>query len=154
MYSISISQELCSELFFVMALIRRGVIRLLFDTIVSKYHIKNCPQKVRICIRKYKGHISKPLLSGYNYRDQISKNDDNEIDGSDHNLQRYSFNDSKASRYFFSYRVSLKKCTDFTMSYLQKYQIWDLQIFYSNLQWAEIVYWKIWCDYLILFQVC
>ena len=25
-----------------------------------------------------------------------------------------------------------KKCTDFTMSYLQKHRIWRLQIFYSN----------------------
>ena len=40
------------------------------------------------------------------------------------------------------------------MSYLQKYWIWRLQIFYSNLAWVEIVYWKIWCDYLIPLRFC
>ena len=52
------------------------------------------------------------------------------------------------------YRVSPQKCTDFTMSYLEKYWNWRLQIFYSKLAWVEIVYWKIWCDYLIPLKVC
>ena len=30
-----------------------------------------------------------------------------------------------------------RKCTDFTISYLQKYCTWRLQIFYINLSWAE-----------------
>ena len=46
-----------------------------------------------------------------------------------------------------------KKCIDFTMSYLQKYWILRLQIFYSNLAWVEIVYWKILCDRLNPFKL-
>ena len=52
------------------------------------------------------------------------------------------------------YWVSPKKCTHFTMSYLQKRWIWRLQIFYSNVAWVEIVYWKIWCYYLIPLKFC
>ena len=52
------------------------------------------------------------------------------------------------------YRVSPKKWPDFTMSYLQKYWIWRLQIFYSNLAWVEILYWKILCDHLNPFKLC
>ena len=33
-------------------------------------------------------------------------------------------------------------------------KIWRLQIFYSKLAWIEIVYWKIWCDYLIPLKFC
>ena len=50
------------------------------------------------------------------------------------------------------YWVSQKKWPDFTMPYLKKYWIWRLQIFYSNLTWVEIVYWKIWWDYLTQFK--
>ena len=42
-----------------------------------------------------------------------------------------------------------KKCTDSTISYLPKYWIWRIQIFYSNLASVDILYWKIWYDYLI-----
>ena len=52
------------------------------------------------------------------------------------------------------YRVSQKKWPDFTMSYLQKYWIWRLQIFYSNFAWVEIVYWKISWDYLTSLKFC
>ena len=51
-------------------------------------------------------------------------------------------------------RVSQKKWPDFTKSYLKKYWIWGFQIFYSDLPWVKIVYWKIWCDYLILLKFC
>ena len=47
-----------------------------------------------------------------------------------------------------------KKWPDFTMSYLQTFWIWGLQIFYSDLAWVEIVYWKIWCDYLMPLKFC
>ena len=52
------------------------------------------------------------------------------------------------------YRVSQKKWPDFTISYLKKYWIWRLQIFYSNSTWVEIVYWKIFCDHLNPFKLC
>ena len=41
------------------------------------------------------------------------------------------------------YQMSLRKCNEFKMSYLYKYCIWRLQIFYSNLTRVEIVYYKI-----------
>ena len=52
------------------------------------------------------------------------------------------------------YRVSQKKWPDFTISYLQKYWIWRFQIFYSYLAWVEIIYWKIWWDYLTRLKFC
>ena len=36
-----------------------------------------------------------------------------------------------------------KRCTHFAMSYLRKYWIWCLHIFYSNSSQLEIVHWKI-----------
>ena len=52
------------------------------------------------------------------------------------------------------YRVSQKKWPDFTMPYLLKYWIWRLQIFNSNFAWVEIVYWKVWWDYLTPLKFC
>ena len=46
-----------------------------------------------------------------------------------------------------------KKWPNFTMSYLQRYWIWRLQIFYINSTWVEIVHWKILCDHLNPFKL-
>ena len=47
-----------------------------------------------------------------------------------------------------------KTCTDYIMSYLQKYWIWRLQISYSDLAWVKLVHWNISCDSLNLFKLC
>ena len=70
-------------------------------------------------------------------------------------LRSYMYMNLKTPLYKNSiYQVSQKKWPDFTMSYLHEYWIWRLQIFYSNLAWVEIVYWKISWDYLTPLKFC